>query len=171
MISSIIRRLVLRIKYRNNLSYKQMELKPHATIQISGCGKIEIGSLLLNSNVFLCSSDKGVIEIGDNVSINRNGTVVIKEHLKIGDGTSIGPNVSIYDHDHYFDKDGFAKSKFTTRPICIGQNVWIGANVVILKGSSIGDNSVIGAGTVIKGEIPNNSIVTATRELHIKQLQ
>ena len=77
-----------------------------------------------------------------------NGCVVTTyDHIKIGDNVMLGPNVLIYDQDHdYQVEGGVAAMKFKTAPITIGNNVWIGANTLILRGTTIGDNSVVGGG-------------------------
>ena len=56
-------------------------------------------------------------------------------------------------------------NKYSLKPVKIGDNCWIGSNVVILPGTIIGSNSIIGAGSVISGEIPEGVIVTSEREL------
>ncbi|WP_405755580.1 DapH/DapD/GlmU-related protein [Anaerovibrio slackiae] len=67
----------------------------------------------------------------------------------------IGQNVLMYDY-YYMSRD--YKSEFSTAPISIGTGTWIGSNVVILKDVSIGKNCVIGAGSIVNKDIPNNSI-------------
>ncbi len=62
------------------------------------------------------------------------------------------------------------KNEFKDAPIIIGKNVWIAANCCILKGTKIGDNSIIGAGCVLSREIPANTIVTLDRQLKITPL-
>ena len=96
---------------------------------------------------------KGQIMIGNNCFINRNCMIIAHEKIQIGDGTTIGPNVCIYDHDH----DG--KGGYKAKPVIIGKNVWIGAGCILLKGISIGDNAVVGAGTVVTKDIKPNTIV------------
>ena len=75
-----------------------------------------------------------------------NGCVVTAyDHIKIGDNVMLGPNVLIYDQDHdYQAEGGVSAMKFKTAPITIGNNVWIGANALILRGTKIGDNTVVG---------------------------
>lgn len=75
--------------------------------------------------------------------------------ILFGSNVRIGPNVSIISANH--DNDDYDKH-FVARPIEIGNNVWIGANAVILPGVHIGDNVVIGAGSVVTHDIPPNSI-------------
>ncbi len=113
----------------------------------------------------------GHLKIGENVSFNRNSTIVCNDTINIGDGCAFGPNVVIYDHDHIFSADGFAMGQFRSSPIEIEDHCWIGANVTILRGTHIGRGSVIGAGTVVKGDIPSFSLVTGNRELHIETIR
>ena len=148
------------------LAAKDARIFTKATLRVTNNGSIEMGNVLLNDNTFLCSSG-GKIFIEDKVSINRNSVIVCKDCIKIGEGTSIGPNVCIYDHDHKIDKSGFYKNEFKTAPIEIGKNVWIAANCTILKGTIIGDNSIIGAGCVVSGNIPKNTLVKSNRDLEL----
>ena len=76
----------------------------------------------------------------------------------------------IYDHDHKFGEDGI-RSGYNTAPVMIEKNCWIGAGVIILRGTHIGEGSVIGAGCVVKGEIPPHSLVTADRSLSINPIK
>ena len=106
--------------------------------------------------------------IGNNSSVNSNNVIACHERIEIGDNVQLSPNVQIYDHDHdYKAKGGIKAGKYKTAPIKIGNNVWIGANTVILRGTEIGDNSVIAAGCVIKGSFPENSIIIQKRKTTI----
>lgn len=91
--------------------------------------------------------------------INRNVCIVAKETIRIGNHVSIGPNVCIYDHDH----SRKSETGFITAPIVIGNNVWIGSNCTILKGVTIGDNSIIAAGSEITHDVPSNSVIYQKR--------
>lgn len=59
--------------------------------------------------------------------------------------------------------------KFKTAPITIGNNVWIGAHALILRGTTIGDNIVVGGGTVVKGDFPANSVIIQKRTTEVRQ--
>ena len=137
-----------------------------ANLKATRGGSIRVGKALINDNAFICASG-GFIVIEDNVSINRNTIIVAKQKVIVGGGSSIGPNVCIYDHNHKIDKSGFYKDEFVTTPIKIGRNVWVAANCTILKGTIIGDNSIIGAGCVLSGEIPPNTLVKTDRNLQL----
>ena len=79
--------------------------------------------------------------------------------------------MKIFDNDHRFDAINGVSSNHATAPITIGKNCWLASNVVILRGTSIGDNCVIGANCVVKGRIPAGSIVTQARELKIRPIE
>lgn len=108
--------------------------------------------------------------IGKNVSINHNCMIVCHEKIEIGNDVQFSPNVMIYDHDHDFRVNGGVKEmKYKSSPIKIGNNVWIGANSVILRGAVVGDNSVIAAGSIVNGIVPENSVLVQKRMNEIKR--
>ena len=127
-------------------------------IECGNNGKMTLGHINAQTNVHLVSWG-GDLSIGQNCSFNRNVIIVSRKQITIGDGTLVGPNVCIYDHDHAFGSEGLIRDQFRYGEIRIGSNVWIGAGVIILRGVTIGDNSIIGAGSVITKDIPNNSLV------------
>lgn len=81
-----------------------------------------------------------------------------------------GPGVTIYDHDHKFSVEG-VKTDLNYGSVIIDDGCWIAANVVILRNTHIGEGCVIGAGTVVKGQIPPHSLVTSDRKLNIIPLK
>lgn len=87
--------------------------------------------------------------------------------VTIGDDCIFGENVKIYDHNHcYQDRSkSISKQGFSTAAIQIGRNCWIGSQVTILKGVTIGDNSIIGAGVVVYQDVPENSIILSNGEI------
>lgn len=107
----------------------------------------------------LLLDDMGGVKIGDNVFFNNYCTVCAYNEIIIGDGTIFGENVKIYDHNHiYSDPNVLIKHQgYTSAPIHIGKQCWIGSNVTILKGVTIGDNCVIGAGCIVYKDVPSNT--------------
>ena len=102
--------------------------------------------------------------------MNYGTKVIAHESISIGSFCLIGPNVGIYDFDHRHELDGttFGAQGMETDPVVIDDNVWIGANAVILKGTRVGSNTVIGAGAVVSGEIPPNSLVFDRKETVVR---
>lgn len=95
------------------------------------------------------------IEVGENFFANYNCTVLDVAKVKIGKNVMFAPNVSIYTAGHPLHPDSRNSGYEYGISITIGDNVWIGGNVVILPGVSIGSNTVIGAGSVVTGDIPD----------------
>ena len=95
---------------------------------------------------------------GRQVYVNFNLTLVDDTHIYIGDCVMIGPNVTIATAAHPIEPELRRQAAQFNVPVRIGHNVWIGANSVVLPGVTIGDNSVIGAGSVITRDIPANVV-------------
>lgn len=96
------------------------------------------------------------IEIGENFFANMNFVVLDGAKVTIGDNVFIAPNVGIYTAGHPFDVEQRINGLEYAYPITIGNNVWLGAHVAILPGVTIGDNTVIGAGSIVTKDIPSN---------------
>lgn len=96
--------------------------------------------------------------VGKNVYCNSNVTLLDDAPIYIGDKCNISCNVVIATSYHPTDPQERLLGKVYSKEIHIGNNVWIGANVVILPGVTIGDNSVIGAGSIVTKDIPSNVI-------------
>ena len=110
------------------------------------------------NNVEINVRDKAELIIDDNVFINSNTIITCRDRIYIGKNTIIAPNVMIFDHDHKIQNGRVLHNDYELNEIIIGKNVWIGAGSIILRGSKIGDNSIIAAQSVVKGEIPSNTI-------------
>lgn len=98
------------------------------------------------------------IHFGKNVYANFNFTAVDDTHIYVGDYTMIGPNVTLATAGHPILPELRQQGYQYNAPIHIGKNCWLGAGVVVLPGVTIGDNTVIGAGSIVTKDIPANAV-------------
>ena len=106
---------------------------------------------------FMC--DYGYnIEIGENFYANHNLIILDGNKVEFGDNVFIAPNCAFYTAGHPLDAERRNQGLEYARPIKVGNNVWIGGNVVVLPGVTIGDNVVIGAGSIVNKDIPSNVV-------------
>ena len=98
------------------------------------------------------------VHMGQNVYANFNLTLVDDTHIYIGDCTMIGPNATIATAGHPVLPELREKGYQYNVPVHIGRNCWLGAGVIVLPGVTIGDNTVIGAGSVVTRDIPANVV-------------
>ncbi|CAI8810423.1 sugar O-acetyltransferase [Chryseobacterium sp. IT-36CA2] len=98
------------------------------------------------------------IKVGENFYANHNLVILDCANVEFGDYVFIGPNCSFYTAGHPLDAEQRNAGLEYAHPIKVGNNVWLGGNVVVLPGVSIGNNSVIGAGSVVTKDIPDNVV-------------
>ena len=99
------------------------------------------------------------IRLGAGVFLNFNCIILDVVEVNIGDGTQIGPAVQILTADHPRAPVERAAGLEWGKPIRIGRNVWIGGSAVVLPGVSVGDNAIIGAGSVVTKDVPPGATV------------
>ncbi len=98
------------------------------------------------------------VHFGKGVYANFNLTLVDDTHIYVGDYTMIGPNVVLATAGHPILPELRPLAYQYNMPVRIGKNCWLGAGVVVLPGISIGDNTVIGAGSIVTKDIPANVV-------------
>ncbi len=103
---------------------------------------------------FRCEFGKN-ITIGKDVYINFGCVILDCGQVSIGNSTLIGPNVGIFSSNHTTDAEERAAGGLIPKPVTIGNRVWICGNVSIVPGVSIGDDTIIGAGSVVTHDIPS----------------
>ena len=162
-----INKVIYKFKFGNSISFDGIPgFISHLQLYVKD-GNIKIGkSFTIKNGVYLAAVNGGSINIGNNVSLNRNCILVSHKNISIGDNVAVGPNVVFYDHDHNFNENGIQKG-YKTGSIVIENNCWIGAGVIILRDTYVGAGTVIGAGCVVKGTISPNSLVVNDRELSV----
>ncbi|WP_134091557.1 sugar O-acetyltransferase [Olivibacter sp. XZL3] len=104
---------------------------------------------------FYCDYGENMI-VGENVFFNFNCVVLDVTYVRIGNRTLFGPNVQLYTATHPTDYAVRASGLESAKPISIGDDVWIGGSAVICPGVSIGDRTIIGAGSVVTRDIPSD---------------
>jgi len=129
-------------------------------------------------------AENGTCTIGDFTLLN-GALVMAEDKIEIGSHCLISWNVGIADSDFHplepaqrlidaqalapFFKDRPARPKLKTAPVRIADNVWIGMNAVILKGITIGENSIVAAGSVVTKSIPPNTVVAGNPAVIVKE--
>lgn len=98
------------------------------------------------------------LHMGSHVYVNSNLTIVDDGNIYVGDKVMFGPNVTIATANHPIDPELRARGLQYNKDVHIGENVWIGANTVIVPGVHIGKNTVIGAGSVVTKDIPDSVV-------------
>lgn len=113
------------------------------------------------------SEKNGQLSVGNNVFFNNNCSLNCLGKIVIGNYCQFGEGVKMYDHNHgHINKDKLiAEQGYEVGKISIGDNCWLGSNVVILKDVEIGNNVVVGAGCVIYKSIPSGSVIINQQNL------
>lgn len=166
---------------------KKLLLKGFPVIFNKGGAKLSIGNNCVIKSSFLSNlvglysrtiivtrTSEAEIHIGNNVGIS-GATIYARKGISIGDNTNIGGNVKILDNDfHPIEieaRNADMKDKIGTRPIVIGKNCFIGCNALILKGTELGDGCVVGAGAVVSGKFPPNSVIVGNPGRVVKTIE
>lgn len=111
------------------------------------------------------------IHVGENFYANFNCVILDVNTVEIGDNVLFAPNVQIYTAGHPLDVKGRVDEAVEFGlPIKIGHNVWLGGGVIVCPGVTIGDNAVIGAGSVVTKDIPANALAVGNPCKVIKEI-
>lgn len=166
---NILRLFVYKVRYGRRYTSSLWErIHSKATLRCYQLGQFQLGkNIEISDYCDFLVFDKAKIIIGDHTYFNKFCMISCHSGVEIGKDCLFGPGVKIFDNDHLFTKDKGVSCSLKSSPISIGNHCWIASDVIILKGSKIGDNCVIGAGCVIKGDIPPYSLVKQQRELEI----
>jgi acetyltransferase-like isoleucine patch superfamily enzyme len=167
------------VRYRCESVGKRLVIQ-RAVPQIFGRGRIVLGDdvLIGNQNTWdLAYSVAGIPEliVGNRVSLNYRCMLSIATRVVIGDDTMIAGGVCIFDNiSHPISparrrEHGKINSNETT-PVVIGKNCWIGVNSIVLRGVTIGDNSIVAAGSIVTKSVPPNTIVAGNPAVVIKNI-
>lgn len=113
-----------------------------------------------------------IVVIGDRCLIGRQSSIVGHYSIRIEDDVFFGPNVYVTDQNHGFEKLDLpiGKQTMAEQPVVIGEGSWLGANVVVLPGVTIGKHVTVGAGSVVTGDLPDNSVAVGSPARVVRQL-
>ena len=153
--------------------------------QSGDINRVSIGENCLICGQLMVWNNCGSILIGDSVFVGENTRIWASTHIKIGSQVQIAHNCNIFDSDiHSFDPVSRHNEyvEYTTKglnllyptgqsQVTLEKNVWIGASVTILKGVTIGENSIVGAGSVVTRNIPANVIAAGNPARIISQIR
>ncbi len=121
------------------------------------------------AKTFNCDNGRNIF-IGDNFTGNYNLTILDIREVRIGNHVMIGPNTLITTVGHPLTPMGRRQHLGIAKPVTIGNDVWIGGNVTILPGITIGNNVIVAAGAVVTKDIPDNTLVGGVPAKKIKDL-
>ena len=152
---------------------KKVNILKNVTIKIEEISVVKIEhKVAILENTYIEAGKSAKINIKEETFFNRDCKIIAMQEINIGKNIAIGPNVLFFDHDHIVKanvKQDWNESK--SDRINIENNVWIGAGSIILRKSNVRHNSVIAAGSVIKGEIPENTICYPKREMIYRTIE
>ena len=184
-------------KEANLLLGKQSHLGCHTDIRIGSGGSLIVGHELLieqASRLFINSSWKfgnrvkiathcaifsresehyGQLYIGDGTHIGDNAIIDVSDNVTIGNEVAIGPNCTVYTHDHNYTNTAVAawKGGIIKNPVIIKDGAWIGSGVTLLPGVTIGERAVIAAGSMVTKSVPPNTIWGGVPAKQIKEIK
>ena len=118
----------------------------------------------------LVSDAGGVLEIGERSLVNFGSSLVATELVRIGPRCQIGPYTMMLDNDFHRVEPERRLERPPSKPIIVGENVWIGARVILMAGVTVGDDSCIGAGSVVTADVPPRTLVGGVPARVIREL-
>lgn len=154
-------RFIKRCLGKNTVVRAKTRIINHINVRIGeGC--------IFQDSVYIRAGARGSVVFGTGCMVNSFCRFFGHGGIEIGNNSQIGPGVTITTTEHDFTREDFAEA---FKPVKIGKRVWVGANVTILPGVTIGDNTVVGAGSVVTRDLPPNSVAVGVPAKVIKTTQ
>ena len=154
-----------KMKYAGKCVIPMIQALGHHTELHIKNGKAILGKEQITRGNAVFRVEGGELIVGDKCFFNQNVSITCKKKIVIGDRCQIANNVVIVDHDHAGCENW---DSYVENDVIIGDDVWIGAGAIILRGTTIGDKAVIGAGSIVKGEVPAGKVFYQKRESIIR---
>jgi len=158
-----VRRLLPRLRYLlRRWQFEQSGRRGaiEAGVRLLGDARIRLGErVTLRRGVVIAGN--GLLAIGDGTTINEGCRISAFHDVRIGAGCLFAPCVSVLDIDHSFDTRAvpLKDQGYRTAPVVIGDEAWLGANAVVLRGVRIGRGAIVGANSVVTRDVPDYAIV------------
>lgn len=141
----------------NVVNLKRDKVRP-CTLWLGEDSKLVSNGFMMYEGSSICVLDRGELTLGRNSYMN-NSLIQCADSIKIGDDCAIGNNVLIQDTDFHVVLDANGNDKPISKPILIGNHVWICDKSTVLKGVSIGDGAIVAAGAVVTKDVPAHCVV------------
>jgi len=160
MINDLLYRVFDRF-LRNHEDFKVRRMKR----SFKSCGE----RVYISPKCFIWSED--CLEVGNDVCIHAFTYIFAVGGVKIGNGAMISSNCSITSITHPIESAKRFAEEEITKPVIIGKNTWLGMGVVLLPGITIGDDSIVGAGSVVTKDVPPKSIVVGNPAKVLRKIE
>jgi acetyltransferase-like isoleucine patch superfamily enzyme len=173
-----LRRLEGRARARAwSLLYRGVDVGPRAIVGRRCRLRVDRGSLIvigegaeIDDCTTLAAYGGGVLLLGARSFVGHTCTLAARERVELGEGTYLAELVSIRDHDHAVGLPP-ASGVVEISPVSIGARAWLGAKTTVLRGSSIGDDSVVGANAVVRGDVPAGVVAVGAPARVVRDLE
>lgn len=171
-LKSFILYLVYKIYFKNKIQLSVINsVKGKLKITLNKKSKLFIGEfLMIKGPVYFECERNAILKIGNHCFFNRNCSITSNKSIQIGNNCMFANNLVIVDHDHKVIDD-IPSVELVSNEIIIGNNVWVGANVTILKGVKIGNNTIIAAGAVVNKNCDPYSVYAGIPARKVKNLK
>lgn len=144
----------------------RVRLHRRVRIEVAGESSLRIGDAEVGEDAYLAASNGGSLEL-DCFFIGRHSVIAAQERVTIGRGTGVAEYVIIRDSNHD-SAHPLESMRYVTRPIVIGENVWIGAGAIILPGVTIGDDAIIAGGAIVTSDVRSGTTVAGVPARQIR---
>lgn len=172
LVRNIILKLIITVFYGKSIPvFSENIIRGKFSVSLGKHAQLILGKHLVSMGPLYIKELEGAkLQIGENCFFNHNCSITCAKDIKIGNGCNFANNIVIVDHDHKVSLSGVEKD-LICEPIVIGNSVWIGANVTILKGVKIGDGAVIAANSVVRKDVISHTMVAGVPAKLVKELE
>jgi acetyltransferase-like isoleucine patch superfamily enzyme len=149
-----------------------LQIEQGVKIAATDGGRIQFGAFTAVDRFATVIVKHGKLSAGRNLYLGVGSVVVARESITIGENVLIAEHVTIRDQDHAIvPTEGQGRVGFTSSPVVIGDNVWLGAKVTVIQGVTIGNNVVVGANSVVTHDLPDNCVAVGAPARVVRQLK